>query len=151
MATHSSILGWRIPRTEKPGWLQSKGLQWVRYYWSNLACTHTCITEPPCSTSATWRTLQINYTLIFKPELLRQMGLRGSDCRRGKQKCTQDHQSTHPVYKTSGGKVLYFDGDVGYMTQSFLKTGVSWTHHICAIQHIWIIPQFKIQLLIKGL
>ena len=24
MATHSSILAWEIPRTEDPGWLQSK-------------------------------------------------------------------------------------------------------------------------------
>ena len=28
-ATHSSNLGWRIPRTEKPGRLQSMGLQSV--------------------------------------------------------------------------------------------------------------------------
>ena len=27
MATHSSILAWRIPRTEEPGRLQSRGLQ----------------------------------------------------------------------------------------------------------------------------
>ena len=27
MATHSSILGWRIPWTEEPGRLQSMGLQ----------------------------------------------------------------------------------------------------------------------------
>ena len=27
MATHSSILAWRIPRTEQPGELQSMGLQ----------------------------------------------------------------------------------------------------------------------------
>ena len=27
MATHSSILGWRIPWTEEPGGLQSMGLQ----------------------------------------------------------------------------------------------------------------------------
>ena len=27
MATHSSILPWRIPRTEEPGGLQSMGLQ----------------------------------------------------------------------------------------------------------------------------
>ena len=27
MATHSSILAWRIPWTEKPGGLQSVGLQ----------------------------------------------------------------------------------------------------------------------------
>ena len=31
MATHSSILAWRIPRTEKSGRLQSKGLQRVGY------------------------------------------------------------------------------------------------------------------------
>ena len=30
MATHSSILGWRIPQTEEPGGLQSTGLQRVR-------------------------------------------------------------------------------------------------------------------------
>ena len=29
MATHSSILTWRIPWTEEPGWLQSMGLQKV--------------------------------------------------------------------------------------------------------------------------
>ena len=27
MATHSSILAWKIPWTEEPGWLQSMGLQ----------------------------------------------------------------------------------------------------------------------------
>ena len=31
MATHSSILAWRIPWTEKPGRLQSMGLQRVRH------------------------------------------------------------------------------------------------------------------------
>ena len=31
MATHSSILVWEIPWTEKPGWLQSKGSQRVRH------------------------------------------------------------------------------------------------------------------------
>ena len=30
MATHSSILAWRIPWTEEPGKLQSMGLQRVR-------------------------------------------------------------------------------------------------------------------------
>jgi len=32
MATHSSILAWRIPWTEEPGRLQSIGLQRVRHY-----------------------------------------------------------------------------------------------------------------------
>ena len=31
MATHSSILAWRIPWTEEPGELQSMGLQRVRH------------------------------------------------------------------------------------------------------------------------
>jgi len=31
MATHSSILAWRIPRTEEPDGLQSMGLQRVRH------------------------------------------------------------------------------------------------------------------------
>ena len=31
MATHSSILAWRVPWTEEPGRLQSTGSQRVRY------------------------------------------------------------------------------------------------------------------------
>ena len=31
MATHSSILAWKTPWTEKPGSLQSMGLQRVRH------------------------------------------------------------------------------------------------------------------------
>ena len=41
MATHSSILAWRIPWTEQPGGLQSIGLQsWTRL---QRLITHTCI------------------------------------------------------------------------------------------------------------
>ena len=39
MATHSSILAWRIPWTEEPGGLQSMGSQRVGHDWSNLAHT----------------------------------------------------------------------------------------------------------------
>ena len=37
MATHSSILAWRIPWTEEPGGLQFIGSQRVLQDWSNLA------------------------------------------------------------------------------------------------------------------
>ena len=40
MATHSSILAWRIPWTEEPGGLQSIEPHRVRHDWSDLACTH---------------------------------------------------------------------------------------------------------------
>ena len=39
MATHTSILVWKIPWTEKPGRLQSMESQRVRNDWSNLAST----------------------------------------------------------------------------------------------------------------
>ena len=39
MATHSSILAWRIPCTEKPGGLQSTGSHRVGHDRSNLAHT----------------------------------------------------------------------------------------------------------------
>ena len=37
MATHSSVLAWRIPWTEKPGGLPSRGSHRVRHDWSDLA------------------------------------------------------------------------------------------------------------------
>ena len=40
MASHSSILAWRIRWTEKPGGLQSIASQRVRHDWSDSACTH---------------------------------------------------------------------------------------------------------------
>ena len=38
MATHSSILAWRIPQVEEPGGLQSIGSQRVKHDYSDLAC-----------------------------------------------------------------------------------------------------------------
>ena len=40
MATHSSIPALEIPWTEKPGGMQSSGLQRLRHDRSSLACTH---------------------------------------------------------------------------------------------------------------
>ena len=37
MASHSSILAWRIPGMGEPGGLRSMGLHRVRHDWSNLA------------------------------------------------------------------------------------------------------------------
>ena len=41
MATHSSILAWRIPWTEEPGRLQSMGSQRVGYNWATNTHKHT--------------------------------------------------------------------------------------------------------------
>ena len=41
MATHSSILAWKIPQTEEPGKLQSMESQTVQHDWSDWAHAHT--------------------------------------------------------------------------------------------------------------
>ena len=43
MATHSSILAWRIPRMEEPGRLQSMGLQRVRHDWASFTWFDTLL------------------------------------------------------------------------------------------------------------
>ena len=44
METHSSILAWRIPWTEEPGGLQSRGLQRVGHSWVTNT-QHACLQE----------------------------------------------------------------------------------------------------------
>ena len=60
MATHSSILAWRIPWTEEPGGLWSVELQRVGHGWSDLEHTHmpTELVMPP------------NYLILCQPFLL---------------------------------------------------------------------------------
>ena len=41
MATHSSVIGWRIPGTGEPGGLSSMGLHRVGHDWSDLAAAAT--------------------------------------------------------------------------------------------------------------
>jgi len=45
MASHSSILAWRIPWIEEPGGLQSKGSKRVRYNWIDLARVHATLLD----------------------------------------------------------------------------------------------------------
>ena len=49
MATHSSVLAWRIPGTEEPGGLPSMGSHRVGHDWSDLAAVAAAavILEPP--------------------------------------------------------------------------------------------------------
>ena len=46
MATHSSVLAWRIPGMGEPGWLLSMGSHRVRHDWSDLAAA--------AATAAAW-------------------------------------------------------------------------------------------------
>ena len=46
MATHSSILAWKIPGTEEPGGLRSMGLQRVRHNWATNTFTMSNFFNP---------------------------------------------------------------------------------------------------------
>ena len=48
MATHSSILAWRIPWGEEPGGLQFMELQRVGHNWSDLAHPEVCTSVWNC-------------------------------------------------------------------------------------------------------
>ena len=50
MATHSSILAWKVPQTEDPGGLQSMGLQRVRHdLVTELAYINICVCMCTCA------------------------------------------------------------------------------------------------------
>ena len=53
MATHSSILAWRIPWTEEPGGLQSTGSQ-SRTQLSDFTFTFRTWKQPRCSSTGEW-------------------------------------------------------------------------------------------------
>ena len=48
MAGHLAILAWRIPWTEDPGRLWSRGSQRVGHNWSDCECMHTWDAHAHC-------------------------------------------------------------------------------------------------------
>ena len=63
MATHSSILAWRISWTEEPGGLQSRVSQRVRHNSSDLARTHMHVTKHQLLVS-----VQFAVTVAWEPD-----------------------------------------------------------------------------------
>ena len=68
MATHSSVLAWRIPETGEPGGLPSLGSHRVRHDWSDLAAA-----AAKCTTGACHVALQIK-NLPAKARNIRDSG-----------------------------------------------------------------------------
>ena len=58
MATHSSILAWRIPGTEEPSGLPSMGLHRVGHDWSDLAAAAALLTSKQSFSSSQLSLLQ---------------------------------------------------------------------------------------------
>ena len=66
MATHSSILAWRIPWTEEPGGLWFIGSQRVGHDWSDWASTHglqrVYDALPEIGSKSVWLSAQVNFS-----------------------------------------------------------------------------------------
>ena len=81
IATHSSVLAWRIPGTEEPGVLPSMGSHRVRHNWSDLAAAAAAAAdlyplppEPPSHASPhpaleTGADFSLNYFLRGQPQV----------------------------------------------------------------------------------
>ena len=54
MATHSSVLAWRIPGTGEPGGLQSMGSHRVGHDWSDLTAAATFLGRNSKRSSSSW-------------------------------------------------------------------------------------------------
>ena len=70
MATHSSILAWKILWTEELGGLQSRGSQRIRHDW---ACTHATSGKHPLWTYTRYHIIQKEIILCSLKNILRNM------------------------------------------------------------------------------
>ena len=65
MATHSSVLAWRIPGTREPGGLPSMGSHRVGHDWSDLASKQSCCqTGQKMTLLGVWEVLPLPITHI---------------------------------------------------------------------------------------
>ena len=71
MATHSSVLAWRIPGMGEPGGLPSMGLHGVGHDWSELAAARLVITLLPRSTHLLISWLQSPSTVLLEPQKIK--------------------------------------------------------------------------------
>ena len=65
MATHSSVLAWRIPGAGEPGGLPSMGSQRVKHDWSHLAATWIWKTTLEFSKSRNSLKVYVNFFVLF--------------------------------------------------------------------------------------
>ena len=66
MATHSSILAWRIPGTEEPGRLQTTGSQWVGHHLVTKQQTTTCEESWCCEPQINWDFKRVILTIEWR-------------------------------------------------------------------------------------
>ena len=95
MATHSSILAWRIPGTGEPGRLPSMGLHRVGHNWSDLAAAAAAPTTNAWSVSwmVLWRPTR-PYRINTQKRC--PFHYRGLDCKSRKSRDTWSNRQVWP-------------------------------------------------------
>ena len=135
MATHSSILAWRIPRTEEPGGLQSIGLQRVGHDW----VTNTLFLSRRKNFSCLWTGTLPLYCIWTQDEIL---PLPGSQiyqpldwnyiiCSFGSQAFRIGLELHFPEFPACSTSIMYLSG----RTQGVLTSAIQ--HYILLVLFHW--------------
>ena len=112
MATHSSILAWRIPWTEEPGKLQSMGFQIVKHDWMTNTFTKTFWYRIHGIMGNLDLCLTLLYVLVLSPEWL------SSSCSNGYRSSRPHSLPPHPPAK---GKLSFLMASMEEGNSSFFQ------------------------------
>ena len=108
MATHSSVLAWRIPGMGEPGGLSSLGSHRVGHDWSNLAAAAAAAAAAVCICSSPacflGLILEVSFCFVFLFQSQRQY----SKCYFGKKGRQKYSLSISPNYHASQFCVFFF-------------------------------------------
>ena len=111
MASHSSILAWRIPWTEDPGKLQSMGSQRVGHDWANNTTTSDAMNKKSVGMARTAQDMVPfpfhKEKVLWGPTLLPGCWLRGQAVQ-----FVKIHQAEHLGYVHLSATILFFKWNI---------------------------------------
>ena len=93
MATHSSVLAWRIPGTGEPGRRLSMGSHRVGHDWSNLAAAAFCVVKFFC--------LLLKLCLFYRLKCIAYLCMMVSFIMSFRQRCQFSIESLSPCYHST--------------------------------------------------
>ena len=124
MATHSSILAWRISGTEEPGGLPSMGSHRVGHNWSNLAAVKALIFPVVMYGCESWTIKKAKYWRIdtFKLWCWRRLLRVPWTARRSNQSILKEISLEYSLEGLMLKLKLHYSGHLMWRTESFEKT-----------------------------
>ena len=117
MAIHSSSLTWEIPRTEKPGSLQSMGSQRVGHSWAFNACTLMGVLWESQLLGRLIRCLRSQRKREGSGLLEEEIGIRNSQ-ERGNDNCFSFFFFLHSLVLVTWNVFFFKPGTDGYTTSN---------------------------------